>query len=96
MSGPSVGPFTALIDVVSPQLNQFVPDPTLDDLYAKLVADPDEAARKRIFAQFQERVYEQVHLLKFGDLTKIQAARKTVQGFKPYRIPRFWNVSLGA
>lgn len=95
-TGPSVGPFTALIDVVSPQLNQFVADPTLDGIYAKMVADPDEAARKRYFAQFQERVYEQVLFLKFGDLTKIQAARRTVQGFKPYRIPRFWNVSLGA
>lgn len=95
-TGPSVGPFTALIDVVSPQLNQFVPDPTLDAIYAELVSDPDEAARKRHFARFQERVYEQVHFLKFGDLTKIQAARRTVQGFTPYRIPRFWNVSLGA
>ena len=95
-TGPAVGPFAALIDVVSPQLNQFVPDPTLDAIYADLVSDPDEAGRKRHFARFQERVYEQVHFLKFGDLTKIQAARRTVQGFTPYRIPRFWNVSLAA
>jgi len=95
-TGPAVGPFTAMIDVVSPQLNQVVPDPTLDALYADLIGKPTEAERKAVFARFQERIYEQVHFLKFGDLTKIQAARATVQGFIPYRIPRFWNVSLAA
>lgn len=94
-SGPAVGPFTAMIDVISPQLNQVVADPTLDALYAEMLALPAEPARKATFAKFQERIYEQVHFLKFGDLTKIQAARATVQGFVPYRIPRFWNVSLG-
>lgn len=93
-TGPSVGPFTAMIDVVSPQLNQVVPDATLDALYADLLSKPTEAERKAVFARFQERVYEQVHSLKFGDLTKIQAARAIVQGFTPYRIPRFWNISL--
>jgi peptide/nickel transport system substrate-binding protein len=94
-TGPAVGPFTAMIDVVTPQVNQVVPDPTIDALYADLLGKPTEAERKAVFARFQERVYEQVHFLKFGDLTKVQAARSTVQGFVPYRIPRFWNVSLG-
>lgn len=95
-TGPAVGPFTAMIDVVSPQLNQVVADPVLDSLNAEMLSLPSEAARKAAFAKFQERIYEQVHFLKFGDLTKIQAARATVQGFVPYRIPRFWNVALGA
>lgn len=95
-TGPAVGPFTAMIDVVSPQLNQVVADPTLDALNAEMLSLPAEPARKAAFAKFQERIYEQVHFLKFGDLTKIQAARANVQGFVPYRIPRFWNVSLGS
>jgi len=33
-----------------------------------------------------------VHAIKFGDLTKVQAARSQVKGFKPYRIPRLWGV----
>jgi peptide/nickel transport system substrate-binding protein len=94
-TGPAVGPFTAMIDVVSPQLNQVVPDPTIDAIYAELLTRPTEAERKAVFARFQERVYEHVHFLKFGDLTKVQAARANVNGFVPYRIPRFWNVSLG-
>ncbi len=93
-TGPAVGPFTATIEVVSPSNLQVVPDPTLDAIYADLVNKPTEAERKQAFARFQERVYEQVHFLKFGDLTKVQAARANVQGFVPYRIPRFWNVSL--
>jgi peptide/nickel transport system substrate-binding protein len=93
-TGPAVGPFTATIEVVSPSNLQVVPDPTLDAIYADLVNKPTQAERKQAFARFQERVYEQVHFLKFGDLTKVQAARATVQGFVPYRIPRFWNVSL--
>lgn len=95
-TGPAVGPFTAVLELVSPSNIQVVPDPTLDAIYAELVGLPTEAQRKAAFARFQERVYEQVHFLKFGDLTKVQAARRSVQGFVPYRIPRFWNVSLGA
>jgi len=44
------------------------------------------------FARAQARLYEQVHAIKFGDLTKVQAARSQVKGFKPYRIPRLWGV----
>ena len=91
-SGPSVGPFSALKDVVSPQNNQFVPDPDLDKLFAELVSGATFEARKASFGKFQERVYEQVLFLKFGDLIRKQATLANVKGFVPYRIPRLWNV----
>ena len=91
-TGPSVGPFAAMRDVVSPQINQFVADPVLDQLFAELIAGTSFDGRKATFAKFQERVYEQVHFLKFGDLTRKQASRANVKGFVPYRIPRMWNV----
>ena len=91
-SGPSVGPFSALKDVVSPQNNQFVPDPVLDKLFAEMVGGATFEARKATFGKFQERVYEQVLFLKFGDLVRKQASRANVKGFMPYRIPRLWNV----
>ena len=91
-SGPSVGPFSALKDVVSPQNNQVVVDPLLDKLFAELVTGETFDARKETFGKFQERVYEQVLFLKFGDLMRKQAARSNVMGFMPYRIPRLWNV----
>jgi peptide/nickel transport system substrate-binding protein len=91
-SGPSVGPFSALKDVVSPQNNQFVPDPALDKLFGELVSGETFEDRKATFGKFQERVYDQVLFLKFGDLVRKQAARANVKGFQPYRIPRMWNV----
>lgn len=91
-TGPSVGPFSAMKDVVSPQNNQFVADPTLDKLFAELVSGASFEARKTTFGKFQERVYDQVLFLKFGDLIRKQAARANVKGFVPYRIPRLWNV----
>lgn len=93
-TGPSVGPFTALKDVVSPQLNQFVADPTLDKLFQEMISGETQDARKATFGKFQARVYDQVHFLKFGDFQRKQATRANVKGYKPYRIPRFWNVSL--
>ena len=50
--------------------------------------------RKATFAKLQERIYEDVKMLKMGDLTKVMAARSNVKGFIPYRIPRLWNVWL--
>jgi peptide/nickel transport system substrate-binding protein len=94
-TGPGVGPYTALVELVSPNPIQVTPDPTLDDIFAKLLNGASEAERKAAFAQFQTRVYENVDFMKFGDLTKVQAARSSVQGYTPYRVPRLWNVSLG-
>ena len=93
-SGPSVGPFSAMKDVVSPQNNQFIADPVLDKLFGELITGTTFDARKESFGKFQERVYEQVLFLKFGDLMRKQAARANVKGFVPYRIPRMWNVWL--
>ena len=91
-SGPSVGPFSAMKDVVSPQKNQVIADPEIDRLYAELISGATFEARKATFGKFQARVYDQVLFLKFGDLYRKQAARSTVKGFAPYRIPRLWNV----
>ena len=93
-TGPSVGPFAALKDVVSPQKNQITADPTIDALYSDLITGATVEARKATFSKFQERVYDQVLFLKFGDLTRKQAARSNVKGFMPYRIPRMWNVRI--
>jgi peptide/nickel transport system substrate-binding protein len=93
-TGPSVGPFAAMKDVVSPQKNQITADPTIDALYAELITGTSFEARKATFSKFQARVYDQVLFLKFGDLTRKQAARSNVKGFVPYRIPRLWNVRI--
>ena len=40
----------------------------------------------------QKIILEKAYALPFGSLTKVQATRANVKGFKPFRIPRFSNV----
>lgn len=53
---------------------------------------PTLDARKAAFARAQKRALENVMVYPFGSLTKVQAVRANVEGFKPFRIPRFSNV----
>jgi peptide/nickel transport system substrate-binding protein len=78
--------------MVGPNSLNHAGDPVFDQLYAELQSGPTLEARRATFAKMQERLYEQVKMLKLGDLTKVMAARSTVKGFIPYRIPRMWNV----
>jgi peptide/nickel transport system substrate-binding protein len=53
---------------------------------------PDPAGRQQAFVRAQQIVLEKVMEVPFGSLTKVQATRANVQGFKPFRIPRMSNV----
>ena len=46
------------------------------------------------FVAMQKRILEQALVIPFGSLTKVQGARANVVGYKPFRIPRFSNVSF--
>ena len=52
------------------------------------------ADRQKAFERAQARFMTQVMGVPFGSLTKVQAVRSNVQDFRPFRIPRFANVSL--
>ena len=49
-------------------------------------------ARKSAFANAQKYLLDEVALVPFGALTKVQAVRSNVENFKPFRIPRMSNV----
>jgi peptide/nickel transport system substrate-binding protein len=92
-TGPSVGPAAALIDLLPPvNLQNAAVDPVLHQAFDDLLNKATPEERKAAFVRAQARIYEQVHAVKFGDLTKIQAVRANVKGFKPHRIPRMWGV----
>ncbi|MBM3523558.1 MAG: hypothetical protein FJX57_11430, partial [Alphaproteobacteria bacterium] len=81
----------------APPFNTYKPKPGEED--KEFVAAFNDIAngdtldkRKAAFARAQARIFDQVMALPFGSLTKIQATRANVEGFKPYRIPRFSNV----
>ena len=52
------------------------------------------ADRQKAFVRAQARFMDQVLGVPFGSLTKVQAVRANVQDFRPFRIPRFSNVSF--
>ena len=67
-------------------------DPELEADAAKLNTAPVLADRQAAFAAFQQRVIDQVYAIKLGDLGIYQATRSNVANYKPFRIPRMWDV----
>ncbi|GGF37600.1 ABC di/peptide transporter substrate-binding protein [Aliidongia dinghuensis] len=58
----------------------------------KLNSSPSLDDRKAAFAAFQQRLIDQVYAIKLGDLGIYQATRANVANYKPFRIPRMWDV----
>jgi peptide/nickel transport system substrate-binding protein len=73
---------------------QHVRDEVIEDCQRRLTTSLAEADRKKAVADFQARMYEEAIAIKCGDVGIVQATRASVQGYKPYRIPRFWGVNL--
>ena len=93
---PALGALATMKFFVPPQ-TVFYPkndeqDPDLLAEYASMLSQPDIADRKAAFARMQKTILERVYAVPFGSLTKVQATRANVKGFKPFRIPRFSNV----
>jgi peptide/nickel transport system substrate-binding protein len=69
-----------------------VPDPDIAAAWTDMNTLPTAEGRQDAFARMQKLTLERVYALPFGSLTKVQAVRANVQGFKPFRIPRVSNV----
>ncbi len=67
-------------------------DPDMVAAWKDMNTLPDADARQAAFARMQELTLERVYAVPFGSLTKVQATRANVEGFKPFRIPRMSNV----
>jgi peptide/nickel transport system substrate-binding protein len=67
-------------------------DPDLLAAWGDMNNQVDPAARQAAFARAQGIILDRVYAVPFGSLTKVQAVRSNVQGFKPFRIPRVSNV----
>jgi len=62
------------------------------EAFAAIENSPTLEERKAAFARAQKRALENAMVYPFGSLTKVQAVRANVEGFKPFRIPRMSNV----
>jgi peptide/nickel transport system substrate-binding protein len=93
---PSLGPVPTM-QVLVPPSPVYSPkpgdeDPELAADFADMLNLPTAEGRQAAFAKMQKRALEQAYVLPFGSLTKVQAVRSNVKGFKPFRIPRMSNV----
>jgi peptide/nickel transport system substrate-binding protein len=95
---PALGALATMQFLVSPNAayrprdNQ--DDPEVLAAWNAMNTLPDPAARNAAFATMQRLVLERAYAYPFGSLTKVQAVRANLQGFVPFRIPRFSNVWL--
>jgi peptide/nickel transport system substrate-binding protein len=69
-------------------------DPEVVALWNDMNTKPDAAQRQQAFEKLQAVVLDKGYALPFGSMTKVQAVRSNVEGFVPFRIPRFSNVWL--
>ena len=69
-------------------------DPDVVKLWNDMNNLPDANGRQDAFVKLQALVLDRGYAVPFGSLTKVQAVRANVQGFVPFRIPRFSNVWL--
>jgi peptide/nickel transport system substrate-binding protein len=93
---PALGPLDTMA-FLAPPSSLYMPkdgkdDPDLVAAWNDMNTQPSAEARKDAFARIQKLVLERVYAVHFGSLTKVQATRANVQGFKPFRIPRMSNV----
>lgn len=91
---PYLGP-EAIVSAFAGAASHFrAPDAELDALYAELVATADLAARQAVFARIQQRFYDIAAVIKLGENGLMQASSAAVEGFKPFRYPRVYDIWL--
>ena len=67
-------------------------DPDLLAAWEQMNQGATPAARQDGFVKAQTVILDKAYAYPFGSLTKVQAVRANVKGFKPFRIPRMSNV----
>jgi len=96
-NNPVIGPISSVRKFSSPILAYKPPTPAevdkvFDAAFDEMINGATPELRRAAFARAQQRLLEQVYVVPFGSLTKVQAVRSNVQNFRPYRIPRMSNV----
>jgi peptide/nickel transport system substrate-binding protein len=91
---PFVGPYSYLKLFWGPtHVGRVASDPVLDQAWGKFNTSLKQADRKDAWAQIQQRMAEQVYILKLGDSGMKLGMARALAGFKPYQgAHRFWNV----
>jgi peptide/nickel transport system substrate-binding protein len=95
---PALGALATMQFFMPPNANykpkDDISDPELLAAWTDMNQQPELKDRVAAFARMQKVILEKAYAFPFGSLTKVQAVRANVEGFKPFRIPRFSNVWL--
>jgi peptide/nickel transport system substrate-binding protein len=89
---PYLGPAALISTLTGPAPHFRENDAQIDALYEELIAEDTLEGRQEIFAQIQERLYEFLGVVKIGETGLMQASRANVEGFRPFRFPRMYDV----
>ena len=93
---PFVGPYSYLKLFWGPaHVGRVQSDAVLDQAWTKFNTSLKQADRKDAWAQIQQRMADQVYILKLGDQGFKLGMTRSLVGFKPYQgAHRFWDVWL--
>lgn len=89
---PYEGPYNVVSFFSGPNARMQAQDPVIDAANATLNNALALPERQAAFGRFQKQLMEQAYVLKIGEVGIFQATRANVKGYKPYRIPRMWDL----
>src|SRR5690606_6861332 len=91
---PYLGPVALISTLTGAQPHFRANDEQLDQLYEELITTASDEGRKEVFARIQQRLYEFFGIVKLGETGLMQATTANVEGFKPFRFPRVYDIWL--
>ncbi|MBV9783909.1 MAG: hypothetical protein JO264_08820, partial [Acidisphaera sp.] len=95
---PALGALATMQFLAPPNAGYWPPngkdDPDMVAAWQDMNNLPTAQGRQDAFARMQKLTFERVYAYPFGSLTKVQAVRSDVHGFRPFRIPRMSNVYI--
>jgi peptide/nickel transport system substrate-binding protein len=91
---PYEGPYNVASFYTGPNARQQAQDPVLDAANQRLTTALKFEDRKAAFADWQKQMMQEAWAIKIGDVGIYQATSAKVKNYKPYRIPRMWDVWL--
>ncbi len=68
-------------------------NPEKEAILERFTAESDPDARKDIYAELQQQLYEDVGLIKIGNFSEVQGKSRSLTGVTPSPWPTFWNAS---
>ncbi|MDP0926977.1 ABC transporter substrate-binding protein [Paracoccus onubensis] len=66
-------------------------NPEKEEILDRFTRETDPEARKEIYAELQQKVYEDVGLIKIGNFNVVQGKSRALSGVTPSPWPVFWN-----